>query len=90
MNQPSLWDAYAHKSDPDTSHEAARSVNVPELESRVLQAIVVLSGATSKEVAAYLEISPWSVSPRFRPLERKGLIEKTGERRAGSNVYRAT
>jgi len=94
-----MYEAYARNTDPTTSHDAAESIarKLPKLEGLVLSVIGILGAATQTEVADWLEgnrpgeiNSPviWSISPRFRPLEKKGLICKTGERRDRKNVYR--
>lgn len=70
-------EAYARGSDPSTSHEAAERARHSDLEWKVFE---VLAShwpryMTSIEVAEELEIDKWSISPRFAPLERKGLVE---------------
>lgn len=97
MSQPELFDfsvteegveiAHARHSDPETSHEAARSVDANALERIVLGAIKRLGGATIKEVALHTGQAEVSISPRFAPLRKKGLIRATGKRRnPGSRV----
>jgi len=73
--------ARARKTDPETSHEAAASVKVPPLERKILSAITALGDATSLEVSDYLGIPRVTISPRFKPMGRKGLIRRTGETR---------
>lgn len=76
--------------DPDTSVEAALSIKATELESRVLDAIMRRAdGATSHEISESLHMSLVTVSPRLRPLVRKGLIEDSGERRVGESGRRS-
>ena len=80
--------AFARSSDPATSHEAAAGVNANSLEMTVVEALKELGPSTSFEAATHLDIHPWSISPRFRPLARKGLIRDTKTTRAtkpGSN-----
>lgn len=79
----------ARNTDPQTSHEAAASVDATRLEAKVLAAInVAIDGLTSTEAAQVLNIPPWSISPRFRPLARKGLIHDTGMTRIGATGRR--
>lgn len=89
--QPSLFDvqpppapARSRQSDPPSSKAAARSVDTNHLERLVVQALRAHpAGMTSHEVAAYLDLSLVTVSPRFRPLVNKNLIVDSGEKRAG-------
>jgi len=78
-------DAYARRSDPETSHEAAESIRPTELEADVLSVLKGTgdNGATSHELAAIMHLDLVTVSPRLRPLARKGLIIETAERREG-------
>ncbi len=81
-------EAYARKSDPDTSHEAAESVEPTKLEATVLDALQQFgkAGATAHELVAYLNM-PWqTVSPRLAPLVRKGFAIDTGLRRPGPSA----
>ncbi len=45
-------------------------------------------GLTSAEIAAVIGIKRDSVSPRMKALEDRGLIERTGLRRARKTVWR--
>lgn len=71
--------------DPDTSVEAAVSVDATRLEAIVLEAIRSCreKGATSSELVALTHMDWPTVTPRCRPLVRKGLIYDSGERRKG-------
>lgn len=79
--------AYARNTDPDTSHDAADSVNVCEWEARVLACVRMFgfNGATVDEVVDVLgDVAlRWSVSPRFAPLRRKGLVSLSWQKRKG-------
>jgi uncharacterized membrane protein len=75
----------ARKSDPDTSREAAISLDLPHLERIVLKALMSGGPMTSNELADFLRMPLVTVSPRLRPLADKGLIEDTELRRAGSS-----
>lgn len=71
--------------DPDTSKEAALSVNATRLEELFLGVLARHpDGRTSHQVADALNIPLVSISPRTAPLVRKGKIYKAGER-AGEN-----
>ena len=74
----------ARNTDPDTSHAAAK--NVPNnMEGVVLEGIRSLGKCTAEELVEYLGMRWDTVTPRFAPLMRKGLIRDTGERRKGTS-----
>jgi len=78
--------AYARSTDPDTSHAAARSIDAPELEKKIYAVILQYGrqGCIADQVFDQVTShKPFSISPRFRPLMRKGYIWDTGERRTG-------
>jgi DNA-binding MarR family transcriptional regulator len=85
----------ARTSDPETSHEAANSVDANALEEAVAEVVYrnYSYGATSWEIARTLGMVHQTVSPRLAPLRRKGYIRpkydpETGKMRkrlAGSN-----
>jgi len=79
----------ARRTDPETSHEAARSINVGELEGKVLQTLVDTGGLTIKETARRLNYPEVSISPRFKPLLGKRLILDTGIRRTNFSKRKA-
>src|SRR5687767_10188875 len=71
----------SRRSDPATSHEAARSVDATRLEAVCLDALRnAPAGLTSEELAEKLGESLVTVSPRLRPLANKGFIEAVGRR----------
>lgn len=88
--------AYARAADPATSHAAAESIRLTELESTVLAELRKFSdGATSYTLAESLGMSLVTVSPRLRPLVSKGLVQDSGRREVGSSgrsqtVWQAT
>jgi len=84
--QPNLFGdddrAYARNTDPETSWEAAESVDVGRLEGMVLSVLRQYpDGLTGKQVAHILNMQTDTIRPRFRPLANKGLIYDCGERR---------
>lgn len=94
-----IQQAHSRRTDPTTSEDAAESIRpeLPELEFRVLHAIQKRgeTGATTNELAELMGISLVTVSPRIRPLVRKGFVQDAGKRRKGpsgrkSIVWRAT
>ncbi len=72
------------RSDPDTSYAAAQSLT-SWIETRVLEALATAgpNGLTSHETATILDLPLVSVSPRFAPLRRKGLVRAGPVKRQG-------
>lgn len=72
-------------SSPDTSHEAAQSIDTTRLEAMVYEAVCAFSGGCIQDdVLSRFPGFPYSsVTARFRALLDKGLIVDTGERRKG-------
>jgi len=75
------------KTDPDTSHEAAETVDSNHLESLVYEVICKhKNGCIADDVERELSyLRSHSITPRFAPLIRKGFIFDTGERRMASS-----
>jgi len=77
----------ARASDPDTSRDAAETVDTTRLEALVYETVCKYKdGCIADDVIrdlAYLRAH--SVIPRFAPLIRKGFIVDTGERRIASS-----
>jgi hypothetical protein len=73
--------------DPDTSHAAANSVDTSQLESMVYEVISKYpDGCIADDVERELaHLRSHSITPRFKPLMRKGFIFDTGERRIASS-----
>ena len=89
------FDAMARRTDPDTSHIAAVTVDTNRLEGYVLSILGQYSlphnpdGLTVREISTLLHIDMVSISPRMKPLEKKGLVERTTKRRGRSIVWRS-
>ncbi len=77
--------AFARNTDPATSQQAAKTVNVTYLEGKVLAAIKAAGekGATQDELVEALKLPSNSITPRFKPLLRKGVVVDTGTTRKG-------
>lgn len=74
-------DAQARRTDPMTSRAAALNVKVNHFEALALHGLAELGGeATIKEVVDLMGTYE-SISPRFRPLVRKGLIQDSRRRK---------
>ena len=86
-------DAYkmARTNDPDTSIDAAISLDPTKMEKIVLEAVSQFRerGATMSEIERMLvTIHPASISPRFKPLIEKGLIRIDDRTRKGMRSKR--
>jgi hypothetical protein len=71
--------AYARNTDPDPSQDAARRAAfwVQKLEADVLRALKENgTWMTSLAIAAAVGQDKWSISPRMKPLEEKGFVER--------------
>ena len=75
----------ARRSDPETSKDAAKSVNTTALEAAVYGCLKAHGPRTSFEIADILRLSLVTVSPRLAPLRDKGLIKDSGIRRIGQS-----
>ena len=64
----------ARRSDPPTAHAAAAAVDANEREAEVLEEVREHGPGTSVTLAARMDLPPWNVSPRMKPLEKKGLV----------------
>jgi hypothetical protein len=74
--------------DPDTSKEAAASVDSTHLEQMVLEAIKKFGkqGAIADDILEMFPSFPYSsITARFSALIRKGFVSDTGERRPGKS-----
>ncbi len=75
--------------DPETAHAAAAVVDTASLEWLVVNALVGLGGrGTSEEVASRAGVDLQSITPRFRPLVRRGKVKDSGEKRKGKSGRR--
>lgn len=79
-------EAHARSTDPYTSHESARYVDVSFTNGLILNFLKArgLHGGTSEEISDELQLTRVNVSPRLRPLARKGLVIEYGWRRGKS------
>jgi len=68
--------AFARRTDPETSHEAAAKVNVTKSRQKTLDALVEYGPMTNEEASVNTGIPLTSISPTFRPLARMGLIRE--------------
>jgi hypothetical protein len=80
----------ARGTDPETSHVAAKTVNVTYLEGQVYNAIKATGflGATQDELAAALGLPTNTITPRFKPLLRKEAVFDAGFTRKGASGKR--
>ena len=73
----------ARNTDPDTSHEAAHSVDATALEAIVRQALKNKGPMTAREISDVTGIDLQTVTPRLAPLAGKNLARRTDMRRRG-------
>lgn len=77
INEHNTQNAYARKSDPQTSHNAANSMkNTIILERKILEILRLKGPMTSEEAAIRLNIPLASITPRFRPLTNKNMVRQ--------------
>jgi hypothetical protein len=93
--EPDLFDpAYlgARRTDPQTSHDAKASVEVvlARNETLIVGAVRDRGTAILDEIIAATGIQKVSVSPTLRPLERKGILVRTGQTRPGESGRQQT
>jgi len=78
-----MTQARCRTTDPDTSHDAAAGVNVTAGEQENLELLDVagVQGVTNSEASEMLGRLANAISPRWRPMVRKGLCRDSGLRR---------
>ena len=80
--------ALARRSDPETSHEAAKAVHATDIATEILAVICSSTdGLTATEISERTGIERDTVSPRLPELVRARLIRDSGRKRkpAGRN-----
>jgi len=86
-----------HRTDPQTSHDAAAKIvesgKLNKQEGAVLEAIwwhkaYRSNTFTAKELNHYSELDYYIIQRRLSGLQKKGKIERTGEKRDGCCVWR--
>jgi hypothetical protein len=87
MEFGTFWKKLVRKEDPQTSQDAAKSVNTSNMEQMVYEVIAQYpNGCIQDEVLAQLMSYPYStVTARFRALLDKGYIIDTGLTRPGKS-----
>lgn len=80
--------ALARRSDPETSHDAAKAVRAQQIAESILACLRTQpDGLTATEISDYTGIERDTVSPRLPELVRARLIRDSGRKRkpAGRN-----
>lgn len=74
--------ALTRSTDPDTSHMAAERVDVQKSEKPVLDCLLANYplAMTAVEISLAIKVDKWTVSPRLKPLEEKGKVERYGKK----------
>ena len=78
----------ARNTDPDTSHEAADQVDASGLMQEIYAAMSTFgdAGCTADDIEDYLShLQNWTISPRYKQMVERGMIEVTGEKRVGKS-----
>lgn len=81
----SLSEGGARRTDPTTSRAAATSVKTKTLQKMILEALKEVGPMTTEELAAVLQETIVTVSPRMRPLVNLGLVKDSGQTRANNS-----
>jgi len=81
--EPPLFAAAARRTDPPTSHAAAKRAPVSEHGRRILEALAA-GPAGQSGIAERTGLSVAQVSKRLCELRRGGLVERDGETRSAS------
>lgn len=86
-------EAYARSTDPGTSHAAAKAIrgnDTVQAETRVLVSLILNpQGLTTHEIAIDANMEYGTVTPRMKPMVRKGLVVDSGLRRIPSGRTKA-
>jgi hypothetical protein len=72
----------ARDTDPDTSHEAAHSVNPTPLQFTIAQILLRIGPATTHEIADACMIGYQTITPRMKAMREKKMVYDTGFRRS--------
>lgn len=83
FDQPQFVPGAARRTDPDTSKEAAQSINAGTLEHEVWNWLLSHGPAILDEICAALHLDKVTASPRLKPLEEAGCVVRTGIKRPG-------
>ena len=84
--------ARARKTDPFTSHESARKITprIGTIDDAIYKALLEVGphGATSDEIVEMTGLKYRSVTPRLKPMTRKGLVTGGKETRVGESGHK--
>ena len=89
---PLFDQAHARKTDPVTSHEAAKAItpSLNKIEQGIYDALCSFlpGGATSDEIVEASGIQYRTVTPRLKPMCKKGFVVDSGEHKRGDSGRR--
>ena len=89
---PMFDQAHARKTDPVTSHEAAEAItpSLKKIEQGIYDALCSFlpGGATADEIVEASGIQYRTVTPRLKPMCRKGFVVDSGEYKRGDSGRR--
>jgi len=82
LDPPPPTPGAVRRSDPETSREAAQSIDANSIEGRVYQYLIDHGPAILDDLASGMKLDKVTVSPRLKPLERAGMVVR-GQTRPG-------
>jgi hypothetical protein len=89
---PLFGQAHARKTDPVTSHEAAKAItpSLNKVEQGIYDALCSFlpGGATSDQISEASGIIYRTVTPRLKPMCKKGFVVDSGEHKRGDSGRR--
>jgi predicted transcriptional regulator len=90
MDAPGAPVHAARRTDPGTSHAAARRIasSATRLERVVVEELRAAGPLTAHEIAQRVNLPLVTISPRLAPLVRSGVVADSGERRERRTVWR--
>jgi len=68
----------ARHTDPDTSHEAAASIETTDLKNLVVGYLIASGPSSSEQISLGLGLARVTISPRLRPLCNEGRVREAG------------
>lgn len=73
-------EAFARRTDPETSHASARKLDVSRVEKQMASALGAHGPGSSEDVTDWTGLPLVTVSPRLKPMERKGVVYRKGKK----------
>jgi hypothetical protein len=77
----------ARHTDPQTSHDAAESIDATPIQAVIVQILLKIGPATTHEIADSCRIGYQTITPRICNMVEKGLVYDTGITRADPGAH---